>query len=220
MKKIFALLVFVCLFNFCFLAQENFSFGGYFSPGITSSLTKSSTDLSWLNSDVKKIEKSAYGSQLGVFAEKKLADKIQISAGLGYSKYALNIDSLEEFGIDKYVVNNRFVQLPILANYAFGSNKYAMPYFSFGYVMHVYLNTQLTYSLFGSNRNETSIVKNDFNTLNHALRIALGYDFVLDKKWTFRAECFGTSFLSSLTNQGIGRRPVSLGLSISLRKVK
>jgi outer membrane protein W len=123
-------------------------------------------------------------------------------------------------GVDLYKSNYRFIELPLVASYSFGANKYVRPYVSFGYVLNYYINNRLTYSFAGSNNEETSLVKNDFNSINHAVRISFGYDFVLDKKWNIRTECYATSFVSSITNQGISRRPIAFGLSCGLRKSK
>jgi outer membrane protein W len=131
-----------------------------------------------------------------------------------------NVDSLSAVGVDLYKSNYRFIELPLVASYSFGANKYVRPYVSFGYVLNYYINNRLTYSFAGSNNEETSLVKNDFNSINHAVRISFGYDFVLDKKWNIRTECYATSFVSSLTNQGISRRPIAFGLSCGLRKSK
>lgn len=218
MKKICSLIAFVGFLTFHVFAQSKYLVGVYFSPGYNTYLAKTSSDLSWLDTDVKRIEKAVVGYQVGAFVDRKVSEKIQISAGLGYSTYNTKIDSLEYLGIDKYTVNQRFLEVPIVARYAIGLKNYMVPYVSFAYTLNVYLNTQSTYSLAGSNRNETNVLKNDFNSLNHSLRLALGYNYSLDKKWNLRTECYVSSFVSSLTNQGIDRRPVAIGVTISLGK--
>jgi hypothetical protein len=194
--------------------------GGYFSPSFTSRFTSSSEELSWLNTDMNNISRAGFGYSAGVFGEKKFSEKLSVRAGLGYLSLGENVDSLSAVGVDLYKSNYRFIELPLVASYSFGANKYVRPYVSFGYVLNYYINNRITYSYAGSNNEETQLVKNDFNAINHALRVSFGYDFVLDKKWNMRAECYAASFVSSLTEQGISRRPVALGISIHLRKSK
>ena len=220
MKKVGSLLLFAVVLSVQISAQKSMAIGGYFSPSYTSRLTSSSEELSWLNTDMNNISRAGFGYSAGVFGEKKFSEKLSVRAGLGYLSMGENLDSLTNLGIDLYKSNYTFIELPVVASYSFGSNKYVRPFVSFGYVLNYYINNRITYSFAGSNRDETLIVKNDFNAVNHALRVSFGYDFVLDKKWNLRTECFANSFVSSLTNQGITRRPIAFGLSLNLRKSK
>jgi outer membrane protein W len=220
MKKVGSLILFAVVLSVQISAQKSLAIGGYFSPSYTSRLTSSSEELSWLNTDMNNISRPGFGYSLGVFGEDKISEKLSVRAGLGYLSMVENIDSLTGLGLDLYKSNYRFVELPVVASYSFGSNKYVRPYVSFGYVLNYFINNRITYSYAGSNNEETSSVKNDFNSINHAVRISFGYDFVLDKKWNLRTECFANSFVSSLTNQGITRRPIAFGLSLNLRKSK
>lgn len=212
--------MFAFVLYFQISAQKPIAIGGYFSPSITSSLTSSSEELSWLNTDMNNISRAGYGYSAGVFGEQRISEKLSLRAGLGYSSMDENIDSLSAVGIDLFKSSYRFIELPVIVSYSFGANKYVRPYVSFGYVLNYYINNRITYSYVGSNNEETRLVKNDFNAVNHALRVSFGYDFVLDKKWNLRTECFATSFASSLTNQGITRRPFAFGVSLNLRKSK
>ena len=220
MEKIFSFILLVILFSLKISAQKSIAIGGYFSPSFTSSFTSSSEELSWLNTDMNNISRAGFGYSAGVFWEKKFSEKLSVRAGLGYLSMGENVDSLSAVGVDLYKSNYRFIELPLVASYSFGANKYVRPYVSFGYVLNYYINNRITYSYAGSNNEETQLVKNDFNAINHALRVSFGYDFVLDKKWNMRAECYAASFVSSLTEQGISRRPVAHGISIHLRKSK
>ena len=220
MKKVGSLILFAVVLSVQISAQKSMAIGGYFSPSYTSRLTSSSEELSWLNTDMNNISRAGFGYSAGVFGEKKFSEKLSVRAGLGYLSMGENLDSLTNLGIDLYKSNYTFIELPVVASYSFGSNKYVRPFVSFGYVLNYYINNRITYSFAGSNRDETLIVKNDFNAVNHALRVSFGYDFVLDKKWNLRTECFANSFVSSLTNQGITRRPIAFGLSLNLRKSK
>ena len=220
MKKVGSLILFAVVFSVQISAQKSMAIGGYFSPSFTSSFTSSSEELSWLNTDMNNISRAGFGYSAGVFGEKKFSEKLSVRAGLGYLSLGENVDSLSAVGVDLYKSNYRFIELPLVASYSFGANKYVRPYVSFGYVLNYYINNRITYSYAGSNNEETQLVKNDFNAINHALRVSFGYDFVLDKKWNMRAECYAASFVSSLTEQGISRRPVALGISIHLRKSK
>lgn len=220
MKKVCSLILFAVVLSVQISAQKSLAIGGYFSPSYTSRLTSSSDELSWLNTDMNNISRAGFGYSAGVFGEKKFSEKLSIRAGLGYLCMGENIDSLTSVGIDLFKSNYRFVEFPVIASYSFGSNKYVHPFVSLGYVLNYYINNRITYSYAGSNRDETLIVKNDFNGINHAVRISFGYDFVLDKKWNLRTECFANPFVSSLTNQGITRRPVAFGVSLNLRKSK
>jgi hypothetical protein len=220
MKNVGSLILFAVVFSVQISAQKSMAIGGYFSPSFTSSFTSSSEELSWLNTDMNNISRAGFGYSAGVFGEKKFSEKLSVRAGLGYLSLGENVDSLSAVGVDLYKSNYRFIELPLVASYSFGANKYVRPYVSFGYVLNYYINNRITYSYAGSNNEETQLVKNDFNAINHALRVSFGYDFVLDKKWNMRAECYVASFVSSLTEQGISRRPVALGISIHLRKSK
>jgi hypothetical protein len=220
MKKVGSLILFAVVLSVQISAQKSLAIGGYFSPSYTSRLTSSSEELSWLNTDMSNISRAGFGYSAGVFGEKKFSEKLSVRAGLGYLSLGENVDSLSAVGVDLYKSNYRFIELPLVASYSFGANKYVRPYVSFGYVLNYYINNRITYSYAGSNNEETQLVKNDFNAINHALRVSFGYDFVLDKKWNMRAECYAASFVSSLTEQGISRRPVALGISIHLRKSK
>jgi|LakMenE01Jun11ns_1017448.scaffolds.fasta_scaffold9946123_2 hypothetical protein len=220
MKNVGSLILFAVVFSVQISAQKSMAIGGYFSPSFTSRFTSSSEELSWLNTDMNNISRAGFGYSAGVFGEKKFSEKLSVRAGLGYLSLGENVDSLSAVGVDLYKSNYRFIELPLVASYSFGANKYVRPYVSFGYVLNYYINNRITYSYAGSNNEETQLVKNDFNAINHALRVSFGYDFVLDKKWNMRAECYAASFVSSLTEQGISRRPVALGISIHLRKSK
>jgi hypothetical protein len=220
MKKVGSLILFAVVLSVQISAQKSMAIGGYFSPSYTSRLTSSSEELSWLNTDMNNISRAGFGYSAGVFGEKKFSEKLSVRAGLGYLSMGENLDSLTSLGIDLYKSNYTFIELPVVASYSFGSNKYVRPFVSFGYVMNYYINNRITYSFAGSNNEESRLVKNDFNAVNHALRVSFGYDFVLDKKWNLRTECFANSFVSSLTNQGITRRPIAFGLSLNLRKSK
>ena len=220
MKKVSSLILFAVVLSVQISAQKSMAIGGYFSPSYTSRLTSSSEELSWLNTDMNNISRAGFGYSAGVFGEKKFSEKLSVRAGLGYLSMGENLDSLTSLGIDLYKSNYTFIELPVVASYSFGSNKYVRPFVSFGYVMNYYINNRITYSFAGSNNEESRLVKNDFNAVNHALRVSFGYDFVLDKKWNLRTECFANSFVSSLTNQGITRRPIAFGLSLNLRKSK
>ena len=220
MKKVGSLLLFAVVLSVQISAQKSMAIGGYFSPSYTSRLTSSSEELSWLNTDMNNISRAGFGYSAGVFGEKKFSEKLSVRAGLGYLSMGENLDSLTSLGIDLYKSNYTFIELPVVASYSFGSNKYVSPFVSLGYVLNYYINNRITYSFAGSNNEETRLVKNDFNAVNHAFRVSIGYDFVLDKKWNLRTECFANSFVSSLTNQGITRRPIAFGLSLNLRKSK
>ena len=220
MKKVGSLILFAVVLSVQISAQKSMAIGGYFSPSFTSRFTSSSEELSWLNTDMNNISRAGFGYSAGVFGEQKISEKLSFRAGLGYLSLGENVDSLSVVGVDLYKSNYRFIELPLVASYSFGANKYVRPYVSFGYVLNYYINNRITYSYAGSNNEETQLVKNDFNAINHALRVSFGYDFVLDKKWNMRAECYAASFVSSLTEQGISRRPVALGISIHLRKSK
>ncbi len=220
MKKVGSLILFAVVLSVQISAQKSMAIGGYFSPSYTSRLTSSSEELSWLNTDMNNISRAGFGYSAGVFGEKKFSEKLSVRAGLGYLSMGENLDSLTNLGIDLYKSNYTFIELPVVASYSFGSNKYVRPFVSFGYVMNYYINNRITYSFAGSNNEESRLVKNDFNAVNHAFRVSIGYDFVLDKKWNLRTECFANSFVSSLTNQGITRRPIAFGLSLNLRKSK
>ena len=220
MKKVGSLILFAVVLSVEISAQKLISIGGYFSPSITSRLTFASEELSWLNTDMNNISRVGFGYSLGVFGEEKISEKLSLRAGLGYSSMDENIDSLSAVGIDLFKSSYRFIELPVIVSYSFGANKYVRPYVSFGYVLNYYINNRITYSYAGSNNEETRLVKNDFNAVNHALRVSFGYDFVLDKKWNLKTECFANSFVSSLTNQGITRRPFAFGVSLNLRKSK
>ena len=220
MKKVGSLILFAVVLSVQISAQKSMAIGGYFSPSYTSRLTSSSEELSWLNTDMNNISRAGFGYSAGVFGEKKFSEKLSVRAGLGYLSMGENLDSLTNLGIDLYKSNYTFIELPVVASYSFGSNKYVSPFVSLGYVLNYYINNRITYSFAGSNNEETRLVKNDFNAVNHAFRVSIGYDFVLDKKWNLRTECFANSFVSSLTNQGITRRPIAFGLSLNLRKSK
>lgn len=220
MKKVGSLILFSVVLSVQIIAQKSMAIGGYFSPSYTSRLTSSSEELSWLNTDMNNISRAGFGYSVGFFGEKKFSEKLSVRGGLGYLSMSENVDSLSVLGIDLYKSNYRFIELPVVVSYSFGANKYVRPYVSFGYVLNYYINNRITYSYAGSNNEETRLVKNDFNAVNHALRVCFGYDFVLDKKWKLRTECFANSFVSSLTNQGITRRPIAIGLSLNLRKSK
>ena len=220
MKKVGSLIFFAVVLYMQTSAQKSLAIGGYFSPSFTSRFTSSSEELSWLNTDMNNISRAGFGYSLGFFGEEKISERLSVRAGLGYLSMGENVDSLSAVGVDLYKSNYRFIELPLVASYSFGANKYVRPYVSFGYVLNYYINNRITYSYAGSNNEETRLVKNDFNSINHALRVSFGYDFVLDKKWNLRTECFANSFASSLTNQGITRRPIAFGGSLNLRKSK
>jgi hypothetical protein len=218
MKKYFSVGLFLLAFFFCSEAQTKYSFGGYYSPALTSRITRSNGDLNWLKAESDKMEKADFGYALGIFTEREINNSWSARGGIGYSVFSEKIDSLDYLGIDKYTNEYRFLEIPIVATRFFGKSASNRPYLSFGYSLNYFLNKQTTYSLVGSNREESSVNKGDENQVNHALRISVGYDFALDKKWNFRAELFSTQFISTLTPGDLKRLPNSLGLSLQIRK--
>ena len=199
-------------------AQSIYSFGAYYSPMYTSRITGSGSDLNWLKKEWDRLEKGGMGYSVGAFTERSLSDKLTVRAGLGFASYGERVDSLIDFGIDKFKNDYRFLEVPMVACYSFGKNKASHPYFSLGYSLNYFLNKRNTYSLVGSKRDEAIILKDNVNVVNHALRFAVGFDFFLDKKWSLRTELFANQFISSISQDAISRRPVAFGLSFQLRK--
>ena len=165
MKKVGSLILFAVVLSVQISAQKSMAIGGYFSPSFTSRFTSSSEELSWLNTDMNNISRAGFGYSAGVFGEKKFSEKLSVRAGLGYLSLGENVDSLSVVGVDLYKSNYRFIELPLVASYSFGANKYVRPYVSFGYVLNYYINNRITYSYAGSNNEETQLVKNDFNAI-------------------------------------------------------
>jgi hypothetical protein len=218
MKNYLALIVLFIGIAFEVNAQSNYSFGGYYSPMYTNRITGTSSDLNWLKKEWDQLEKGGMGYSVGAFAERTVSEKLTIRGGLGFSSYGERIDSLMDLGIDKFKNDYRFVEVPVVACYSFGDYTSAIPYISLGYSLNYFLNKRNTYSLVGSKREEVTILKDNVNLVNHALRFSAGFDFTLDPKWNLRTELFANSFLSSLSNDAISRRPIALGLSLQLRR--
>jgi hypothetical protein len=218
MKKYFSVALFLLAFFFCSEAQTKYSYGIYYSPALTSRITRTNVDLDWLKAESDRMEKADFGYTLGVYTEREINKSWSARGGIGYSVFSEKIDSLNYLGIDKYKNEYRFLEVPIVATRFFGKSASNRPYFSFGYSLNYFLNKQTTYSLVGSNREESTVIKGDENQVNHAFRISFGYDFVLDQKWNFRAELYSTQFITSLTRGDLKRYPNSLGLSIQVRR--
>lgn len=218
MKKYFSVALFLLGFFFCSEAQTKYAYGVDYSPGLTSRITRANGDLSWLKSESDKLEKPEFGYAFGLFIEREINNSWSARGGIGYSVFSEKIDSLNYLGIDKYKNEYRFLEVPIVATRFFGKSASNRPYLSFGYSLNYFLNKQTTYSLLGSNREESTVNKGDENQVNHAFRISFGYDFALDKKWSFRAELYSTQFITSLTQADLKRYPNSLGLSLQVRK--
>jgi hypothetical protein len=174
--------------------------------------------LDWLKKEWDALETGSMGYSLGVFAERSFSAKWSIRGGAGFSTYGERADSLNNLGIDKYRTDYRFIEVPVVACYSFGANKYARPYFSAGYTLNYFVNKRITYSFLGSTREEKTVLKGDEKAISHAVRFAFGFDFVLDKKWNIKTEIFANQFVSSLTNDGVRRMPFAAGLSVQLRK--
>ncbi len=199
-------------------AQNKPVFGVYYNPAFTTCVTKADGELNWLKDEWNKLESGSMGYSVGAFAERSFSSMWSVRAGAGFSTYGERADSLKDLGIDKYNTDYRFIEVPVLACYSFGKNKYAQPYFSAGYTLNYFLNKRVAYSLLGSNREEKTVLKGDEKAISHAVRFAFGFDFVLDKKWNLKTEIFANQFISSLTNDGVRRLPFAAGLSIQLRK--
>jgi hypothetical protein len=210
--------VFLFLTAFASNAQNKPTFGVYYNPSFTSRITQANSDLNWLKKEWDKLDSGSMGYSVGAFAERSFSSRLSVRAGIGFSSFGERADSLNDLGIDKYRTDYRFIEVPLVASYYFGENKYRRPYFSAGYTMNYFLNKSITYSMVGSNREEKTIIKGDEKSINHAVRFAFGFDFVLDKKWSLRTEIFANQFLSSLTNDGVRRMPFSSGMSVQLRK--
>jgi len=218
MKNNFLVFLFLTTFVFGSSAQTKPAFGVYYAPSFTSRITQANGDLNWLKKEWDKLESGSVGYSFGAFAERTLSPNLSLRVGAGFSSFGERADSLIDLGVDKYRTDYKFIELPVVASYYFGENKYRKPYFSAGYTMNYFLNKSITYSLVGSNREEKTVVKGDEKSINHAVRIAFGFDFVLDKKWSLKTEIFANQFVSSLTNDGVRRLPFSSGLSVQLRK--
>jgi hypothetical protein len=218
MKNYFLLFLLSIAFVFGSVAQTKPAFGVYYNPAYTACMTKALGELNWLKDEWNNLESGSMGYSVGGFAERFFSSKMSIRAGAGFSTYGERADSLKDLGIDKYKTDYRFIEVPVVACYSFGANKYARPYFSAGYTLNYFMNKRITYSLLGSNREERTILKGDEKAINHAVRFAFGFDFELDKKWNIKTEVFANQFVSSLTNDGIRRMPFAVGLSIQLRK--
>ena len=205
-------------FVFASVAQTKLAFGVYYNPAFTVTKTNSTGELDWLKQEWNKLENGSMGYAVGAFAERNVTSKISLRVGAGFCTYGERADSLKDLGIDKYNTDYRFIEVPVVANYYIGKSKYNRPYFSAGYTLNYFLNKRITYSLLGSNRDEKTVLKGDEKAISHAVRFAFGFDFVLDKKWSLKTEIFANQFISSLTNNGLSRRPFAAGLSIQLRK--
>jgi outer membrane protein W len=175
-------------------------------------------ELDWLNNDLRAIENPAFGYTVGVNGERFISKNLSVNVGLGFSTYGQQVDSLNDLGLDLYKIQNRFIQLPIVAHYYFGEKNYRRPFVSFGYSLHYFLNTQTTYSYVGSSRELSFNTSGDIKRLNHAIRIGGGYDFVLDKKWNLKSEIFFSNFITPITSNGLKRYPMAVGFSILVSK--
>ncbi len=218
MKNYFLVFIFLIAFSFGSVAQTKPAFGVYYNPAFTVTKTKAPGELDWLKKEWDMFESGSMGYSFGAFAQRTVTSKISLRVGAGFSTYVARADSLNNLGIDKYRTAYRFIEVPVVASYYFGENKYRRPYFSAGYTLNYFLNKSITYSLVGSNREEKTVLKGDEKAISHAVRLAFGFDFVLDKKWSMKTEIFVNQFLSSLTNDGLRRMPFAAGLSIQLRK--
>lgn len=213
-----------CFFVFLFLtalagnAQTQPAFGVYYSPSFTSRITRANSDLNWSKKQWDKLESGGVGFAVGALAERTFSSKLSLRGGVGFSTFVERVDSLKDLGIDKCKTDYRFFEMPVVASYYFGEKKSRRSYFSVGYTLNYFLNKSITYSLVGSNRDERIVIKGDVNSLNHALRIAMGLDIILDKKWNLRTELFTSQFLTSLTQGGVKRYPTSFGISLQIRK--
>lgn len=199
-------------------AQETTAFGVSFAPAYTQQSTRASSELNWIENEWDRKESGKFGYALGIFAEKEVAEHWSARGGVGFSSIGERADSLLDLGVDKYNIDYRFIEVPIAVCYSFGKNKYTRPYVSLGYSLNYFLNKRTTYSLAGTNRDQKSILKGDEKNINHAVRMAFGFDFVLDKKWSLKTEIFASQFVTSLTNDGVRRMPFAAGLSIQFRK--
>jgi hypothetical protein len=218
MKNYLLVFIFLTAFVFGCLAQTKSAFGVYYNPAFTTCLTKADGELKWLKDDWNNLESGSMGYSVGAFAERSFSSKWSVRAGAGFSTYGERVDSLKDLGIDKYNTDYRFIEIPVVASYYIGKSKYNRPYVSAGYTLNYFVNKSITYSLLGSTREEKTVLKGDEKAINHAVRFAFGFDFVLDKKWNLKTEVFANQFVSSLTNDGIRRMPFAAGLSVQLRK--
>jgi hypothetical protein len=218
MKNYFLLLVLLTAFVFGSDAQNKPVIGIYYNPSYTTSITIADGELNWLKDEWNRLETGSMGYSVGAFAERSFSSKMSVRAGAGFFTYGGRADSLKDLGIDKYQTDYRFIEMPVVASYYIGKSKYNKSYVSAGYTLNYFLNKRVTYSFLGSNREEKTVLKGDEKAINHAVRFAFGYDFVLDKKWSLKTEVFASQFVSSLTNDGIRRMPFAAGLSVQIRK--
>lgn len=199
-------------------AQSKPSLGGYLSSGISHRFTSANSDLLWLNQEMNSKESAAFSYSLGVNMQKALGQKYTLRVGLGFVSMNQNVDSLQDLGIDKYKMNYSFIELPFILERSLGSNKNARPFCAVGYSLNYFMNSNLKYSMVGSNRIEQVRLNEDLSALNHVFRASFGYDFALDKKWNLKAELFCSQFVSSIVKEGISRYPYSFGVQLNLRK--
>ena len=153
--------VFLFLTAFASNAQNKPTFGVYYNPSFTSRITQANSDLNWLKKEWDKLDSGSMGYSVGAFAERSFSSRLSVRAGIGFSSFGERADSLNDLGIDKYRTDYRFIEVPLVASYYFGENKYRRPYFSAGYTMNYFLNKSITYSMVGSNREEKTIIKGD-----------------------------------------------------------
>lgn len=210
--------MFSTAFSFESYAQTNLALGVYYNPSFTGKVTRSDSALSWLKGEWNKLESGSVGYSVGAYAERSFSSRLSVRAGAGFSSFGERTDSLNDLGIDNYRTDYRFIEVPVVATFYLGENKYRRPYFSAGYAMNYFLNKRVTYSLIGSTRNESAILKGEEKILSNALRISFGYDFLLEKKWNLRTELYATQFITALTQVGVKRYPNALGLSFQIRK--
>jgi len=218
MKNYFIAAAFALLISTEMSAQETTAIGVSFAPSYTQQFTRTSSDLNWLEKEWDRKESGGFGYSFSFFVEKNIAHRWSARVGLGFSSLGERVDSLLDLGVDKFNNDYRFLEMPIAFCYSFGKNNYSKPYVSFGYSLNYFLNKRTTYSLAGTNRDEILLTKEDINTLGHVARFAMGYDFVLDKKISLKAELFASQFINSLTKGPINRFPISLGMSFQVRR--
>ena len=152
MRNQFVLALFIVFFSLSVFAQEKNNLGIYFSPALTGQSVHSESELDWLKNDLRAIENPAFGYTVGINGERFVSKNLSVNVGLGFSTFGQQVDSLSDLGLDLYTIQNRFIQMPVVAHYYFGINNYRRSFVSFGYSAHFFTNTKTTYSYSGSSR--------------------------------------------------------------------
>jgi hypothetical protein len=221
MKHQFLLFIAV-LFSTCFYAQgqdslnKSIYFGGTAELNRNFRITSATQELANLETELDSLERATAGIRFGLFAGKSITKKIAVEAGLFYSRFGYNIDTLLSANLFNLNYRFHFAEIPVRFAYSFNLGKSWKMNACAGVRSAFLFSSTLAYRSLEDRtqqRVKEETPKNNFQVLPW-----LGVDFTkkISNQYSMRLEVNYSQAITSLSNSDLKRNLFSSAIGFSL----